>query len=186
MTLLWTQGMRLFFETLKWNIILTLKGQLICHIILCSQRGKKSMNLIISLSRRSSISKINFRCFGFIAHWKYCHTKNMGGCHKHFESIDLTYLHLHNYWFFLSLFWHFIWFHLTFITVEMLGLRVCFYCLGRAIIELVYYLSIRSSRLDSSMLKWFSVNLFFQRFPGCSFFPSWDVNWVVTLDIRCQ
>lgn len=69
MTLLWTQGMCLFFETSKWNIILTLKGQLIYHIILCSQRGKKkSMNLIISLSRGNSISKINFRSFGVIAH----------------------------------------------------------------------------------------------------------------------
>lgn len=30
--------------------------------------GGKSMNLIMSLSRGNSISKINFRCFGVIAH----------------------------------------------------------------------------------------------------------------------
>lgn len=106
---------------------------------------------------------------------KYCHTKHMDG-------LSQT---LWNYWpyiasstqiliFFLPLFWHFIWFHLRFITVEMSGLRVYFYCLGRAILEMVYYLSIRSSRLDSSTLKWFSIklsHLFFQRFPDCSFSP---------------
>lgn len=93
--------------------------------------------------------------------------------------------------FFLSLFWHFIWFHLTFITVEMSGLRVCFYCLGRAILEMVYYLSIRSSSLDSSMLKWFSIklpHLFFQRFPDCFFFfftllkANWIIIWILDVN----
>lgn len=66
-TLLLTWEMPLFSWAYKPNITLTLKGQLIYHIILCSQ-GEKSMNLIISLSRGNSISKINFQCFGVIAH----------------------------------------------------------------------------------------------------------------------
>ena len=40
MTLLWAQELLLFFWTQKPNRFLTLKGQLIYHIILCSQ-GKK-------------------------------------------------------------------------------------------------------------------------------------------------
>ena len=51
MTLLWAQELLLFFWTQKPNRFLTLKGQLIYHIILCSQ-GKKKYEFNYNLVKR--------------------------------------------------------------------------------------------------------------------------------------
>lgn len=67
--------------------------------------------------------------------------------------------------------------------------QVCFYCLGRAIIGMVYYLSIRRSSLESSMLKWLQHQVIILIFPEVSrllvFFIK-KVNWVLTVGCKCQ
>lgn len=173
------------FETLKWNIIPDLEGGSLFatyHSMFSEGKEKYEFNYILVKALVPS-QKLIFGALGFIAHLILS------------QKTWVAVITIFEYWPYISssaqllIFCLYLTFHMISSNIhhcEMLRFKGVLLLFRWAIIELVYYLSIRSSKAGFiGCWNGFSVNLFFRGFQ-VALFPSWDVNWVVTLDIRCQ